>query len=460
MSRWSALVRFLLLLGALPMSGVPRSEALLRVESGQGLKRTFGATGDGRADDTAALLRAAASGLDVELEEGTYLFRTGFSLTNGQTWWGHGQASVLKYAGNGDAITVRGTTPYSRAALERFAFATTGKPNSLIRIEGHNTRIHRVIFDQCGADGCKGIWNVSAYNTRIDGCVFERYTGTAIHLAQSANDATFSYNVSVLGTEVSNTAGHGLVVEGGGAISLQSCILESCSLGAVLLASNWTTFPIRFQDCYFEGNGAYEVRLDSAPEPNPRWARATFEGCRFTLPSPGGIQFNGKGVLVMRECKAVSRTLLINQLHSVPRDQAWVHLDECLGVIVNDVSLGQPFNTGPTGNAALTLAPVAVPIRRINAPGTYLLNPYEQLIQVDCTTGDVTLDFYRAAFNGNFAVPRIEVIRTDASVHVLKVRRTGIDTIDDGVTATLPGKASRTYISDGVGAWRTLAGHN
>jgi hypothetical protein len=161
----------------------------------------YNATGDGVADDTAALNLAAADynlGYSIIMPEGTFLTSTGITLNqatyHSQLWLGAGGTrSVIKMTGAGDAITIAGST--FTGVFRNFNIDTS----------------------TAAASG-RGIYASSS--TQIISSLFANMQITADGNAiDIANHTSHELNNVV----VSSNKGHGFALAGGAAVLLSRC---------------------------------------------------------------------------------------------------------------------------------------------------------------------------------------------------------------------------------------------
>ena len=209
----------------------------------------FGAVGDGRADDTAALqaaLRAAFAhgGTMLELPPGDYRVTaplrvelsagTSGNITRHAGIRAHGARIVSEIADHGDVLSFASTATVRYLIIEGLAIAGSGREgNGLVFTSDgrgaylYNIALRDIVVEGCGGDGCV-----------LFGNVFESQVFNSYFRDNRGNGMTFSHGVN------------GGILS---AIHVFGCVFgQNGQQGAALLRG---CYDVSFNGCYFLLNG-------------------------------------------------------------------------------------------------------------------------------------------------------------------------------------------------------------
>lgn len=224
----------------------------------KGLKRSFGAVGDGVADDTTPVTRAFASGKTIEIEEGTFLYSSGGVMTTrGNQVRGYGNVSLLKYTGAGVALQAVGSNDSWGNALKDFKLTTTTGTHG-IRLKDLNIfTLDNVEVRGFSATGCH------LTGTAVTGmCIyieilksrFMANTGDGL-LADAVNTIN---QISMVGSMFNGNTGRGIAFAAGGrAVCIDGCDVEGNAGTCELLLDGGTGDGIDISGGYFESSTSH-----------------------------------------------------------------------------------------------------------------------------------------------------------------------------------------------------------
>ncbi|MDO4490738.1 MAG: glycosyl hydrolase family 28-related protein [Lachnospiraceae bacterium] len=179
--------------------------------SGSTALRSFGAVGDGVADDTAAIKAALASGKDIYIEPGVYKFSQTLTIQSGVRITGSGESSILLLSencnldnmewrpdqpGKTDQKVYIKTDPGSDSIiLENFTICGSGSligsKNTALRISGRNHRlvnlkVHDIDYmNGKSYEGGYGVHIFCAENIHVENCHMYRCGYEAIGVESS-----------------------------------------------------------------------------------------------------------------------------------------------------------------------------------------------------------------------------------------------------------------------------------
>ena len=222
--------------------------------------KDFGAVGDGKADDTAAIQAAFNTGKTVYIPQGTYLIATALQLTTtNQTVYGDGALSILKTAT--DIETVYTSTSVFGVQLIDLAFL-----NTVSEASGGPTQFQAHFGT--GASGCTV--RTCSFNTVLSGNVV-RTTHHAGVWFEGANlnhilDCTFGQAHILMGSTDSTIRGgfiysfcfeYAIKITGAGEVVVDAVrgILGGPSKGCVWIPN--ASYMNKITNCYFGGTYSY-----------------------------------------------------------------------------------------------------------------------------------------------------------------------------------------------------------
>jgi hypothetical protein len=86
----------------------------------------------------------------------------------------------------------------------------------------------------------------------------------------------------------------------------------------------------------------------------------------------------------------------------------------------------------------------------------YTMDGLSEILIVNATGGNITINLPSAAFFGTGYGSRVIVRRTDATGNTVTIARAGSDTVDGAAAITLAASTGKTLISNGSTAWYSL----
>jgi hypothetical protein len=342
--------------------------------------KDFGASGDGRTDDTpafaAALSAAGASGA-IYAPAGTYRLTSVVTFGRWQRLVGDGNATVLLVDHNGDGLKF--SSAAGPADEARNAGAThvrmhmgTGKTPTMIAIEDvMNVLLYNLSFFD--AVMTTGIECRQGYGLRIVDCVFNSCTAAqCIWLRQSAANTPFwTVMPEILGLDITGIKGKGIVFDSA-AGAIRDSIIEGCSSDALTLCHESDLkirASIHLDTVYFEGNAGFSLR-DVHPD-SSLWAKATncqfyaggvtsstncngryiFENC---IANPGN-SMTGTGTVRLRHCIGMATSFSSMTMKLLIEDRTRYWADPAGNTSQQEFQNGINVNGGYGGGAALIL---------------------------------------------------------------------------------------------------------
>lgn len=280
-------------------SSASRGAALLQYMAGAGLTvrtaqakmtdvvsvKDYGAVGDGVTDDTAALVAAAAAGVNIYLPPGTYKTTSTINITAGVSWWGAGQYKTnISYSGTTTAVLLgdRSTTLRYNCELRDLSVFCTGRQSTIIGVELQNCVYFNVenvtIIGSGNPNSGVGaeqvlygsglyltnnsiIGRVSHVSCRLwdKGYYLETLTGSQSYWTAAIvfeGQGEVANNMSGIVVGKTTTAFY----SGAGCVFRDLAIQGNYTVGIALNTGDNTVID----SCYFEGNANYDVTVGTA----------------------------------------------------------------------------------------------------------------------------------------------------------------------------------------------------
>jgi hypothetical protein len=174
----------------------------------------FGAVGDGVTDDSAAFIKAAATGRTIQCGPKIYLLNAGFTLaTAGQRCVGMGMGlTLLKFVGNFDCMTLA-TSGGNGGGFEHLKIDSAGMTGGYQLVINWATQVS--IKNVRGINGFNGVRLVRINTVEFEGCSFVGLRGTSCFFCDGT--AQRSDIVRIKGMSLSGDATalpNGFVVDG------------------------------------------------------------------------------------------------------------------------------------------------------------------------------------------------------------------------------------------------------
>lgn len=238
--------------------------------------RQFGARGDGRADDTAALQAALDASLDVRLDPGTYLISAPLRLRSG-----------LRLRLSPGAVVRQTRLGRNALVAERCSDVTVLLDGGTILGPGGYNRPTPWTGNQ-GPEGHRGVRFLGCTNARIAG------PGRVINWGNAGIDFTGGSGLSCEQVTIEGTHAHGGPIARFGNFQNGIYIANHRQFGAANAVS--------ISSCDLSGmaQGILREALPGAPAPS---APTTIRGCLFhDIPGQHGI-YNQDGLLDVVDCR-------------------------------------------------------------------------------------------------------------------------------------------------------------
>jgi hypothetical protein len=324
-----------------------------------------------------AALAAAGQFGAVYVPAGTYRLTDVVGINRWQRLYGDGNSSVLLIDHKGDGIladgTIGPTNRHRRAVIQNLRFDnTSGNHPTFIAVQhSENLLVDNVTaFD---VDCTSVVDNRFSYGLRIQNCAFITCRCTqALYFRESGGAAgDFSTTIPhVVGTDISDIAGNGIVFDGA-AGAIRDTVIEGCTGDGLVLCANPALMGMRMislNNIHFESNVGYHLR-DLHPG-DRLWATVTgcifymgehpsrcdlngryvFDGC---VDDSTGVTLSGSGSVKLRNSRSIAQRYAPT-LRVIPegRTNEW---SEPAGFSVPKNLQGLNVNGGYGGGAALVL---------------------------------------------------------------------------------------------------------
>lgn len=276
-------------------------------------------------DSTTAIKNAIAYSTYVEISEGNYRVTSTIEIPNLHELVALGIVDIY-VDHNKEAFLFTGINSGASRNKNRlfgigFKNYSTNVPTYLVKVGASvNSAVGlNVDIESCrfiGVSAGVGISNVRGYNTCIDKCVFNSFTGTCISTLNSYNDSpNWTYALTIQATDMTNITGSALDIQSGD-VFVYGGVVEGCSASAVKIHTNneYTNYSkVSFFGTYFENNAIAHVEsMNSNGVVN-----CSFHGCKFTSGLAGVSNIIARNASMLFDaCMTPNNTILFSGLGS------------------------------------------------------------------------------------------------------------------------------------------------
>lgn len=219
--------------------------------------KSFGAVGDGVADDTAAFTAALAASDSVYIPQGSYKLSSTIALTSGDTLIGSSKESCELIGSTADPVItcIKTADVVRKVTVSNLSVSTTGAPTQLIHLKGAR---------ECTFSGVQINANGATNGIFIEGA------------------ATFgSYYNYFIGSEVYGASGVGMLLDGdtdnsgsrrANGNTFTNCRFDANATGAQVIGCD----AVSFHGCNAEGNAVVGFKAGTSGRLTP--VRTTWSG--------------------------------------------------------------------------------------------------------------------------------------------------------------------------------------